>query len=124
MRALLLTAAVGLAVLSTSAADGASTSGARGSQCFKRDEISGFARHDARSALVRVDKDRVFPLTAVGDCALLAKATPGSRGRIGRAQLVSRTRDWFCAGDTADLLPWNTTGDGRCAVTIGSEQHR
>ncbi len=125
MRAFLLTAAVvGLAVLSTTAADGASTPGAGGSQCFTRAEVSGFARHDARSAFVRVDNNRVFALTAVGDCTLFAKAVPGPKGRIGRAQLVSRTRDWFCTGDTADLLPWNTTGGGRCAVTIGSELRR
>ena len=122
MRALLLASVVltGLALVPVASADETARHRAP-AQCFVRSEVSGFARHDAHTAYVRVDNNRVFPVTATGDCKLLSDPQSGPKGQIGRAELISRARAWFCPGDTADLQPWNMSGAGRCAVTIGHE---
>ena len=105
--------------MTTTSAVSASAPSPHKAQCFTRDQVGGIARHDAHSAWVQVDNDRYFPLQAVGECAFLKGDS--SWPKVARSALISRDRIWFCTGDTADLLPANHTGMGRCPVTLGHE---
>jgi hypothetical protein len=79
--------------------------------CFFHDEVSGFSAPDQHTLYLRVSVRDVYKLETFGPCFDMDWAM--------RLALVSRSGDWICVGDPADVVVRQTgMGHQRCPVRV------